>query len=193
MRRGASSPVTGALLGLLLERPGYGYELAQRLNERMGPSWKLTPSSIYPVLERLEADELVRRTVKDMPGRQRQRERIMFHATDAATAAFEEWLARPARKEPIRTELLAKIAVARPADGARLLELLDEYERECRALLADGDGRGGVVDDGRLPWNAMLSDVIESAAGGQLRAELDWVLFARRRIGDYLDGDGTAT
>ena len=66
------------------------------------------------MLERLESDQLVSRTVKDMPGRQRQRERVMYHATDAAEAAFEQWLARPARKEPVRTELLAKIAVARP-------------------------------------------------------------------------------
>jgi DNA-binding PadR family transcriptional regulator len=192
MRRGASSPVTGALLGLLLERPGYGYELAQRLNERMGPSWKLTPSSIYPVLERLEAEQLVRRTVKDMPGRQRQRERVMFHATDAATEAFEEWLARPARKEPIRTELLAKIAVARPEDAKRLLESLDEYERECRAFLkgADEQHDGDSEAAGRRPWSAMLSEVIETAADQQLRAELEWVEFARRRIGDFLTADG---
>lgn len=192
MRRGASSPVTGALLGLLLERPGYGYELAQRLNERMGPSWKLTPSSIYSVLERLEADQLVRRTVKDMPGRQRQRERIMFHATDAAAEAFEEWLARPARKEPIRTELLAKIAVARPGDAARLLESLDEYERECRVFLKGADEQR-VIDaegPGRRPWNALLSEVIETAADQQLRAELEWVEFARRRIGGFLEAGG---
>lgn len=191
MRRGASSPVTGALLGLLLERPGYGYELAQRLNERMGPSWKLTPSSIYSVLERLESEQLVSRTVKDMPGRQRQRERVMFHATDAAAAAFEQWLARPARKEPIRTELLAKIAVARPEDAARLLELLDEYERECRAFLTSGDESGEDAGaTGRRPWTAMLASVIEAAADQQLRAELEWVEFARGRIRDFLAGDG---
>jgi DNA-binding PadR family transcriptional regulator len=189
MRRGASSPVTGALLGLLLERPGYGYELAQRLNERMGPTWKLTPSSIYPVLERLEADDLVRRTVKDMPGRQRQRERVMYHATDAATGAFEEWLARPARKEPIRTELLARIAVARPQDAPRLLQSLDEYERGCLELMPAEDRRQGDGDGtGRRAWNGMLAELIESAASGQLRAELDWIEYARRRIRDFLDG-----
>lgn len=189
MRRGASSPVTGALLGLLLERPGYGYELAQRLNERMGPAWKLTPSSIYPVLERLESEQLVRRTVKDLPSRQRQRERVMFHATDAATDAFEQWLERPARKEPIRTELFAKIAVARPKDAERLLDALEAYELDCRTLLEAGEGRV-VTDAGvpeRRPWNAMLAELIESATGDQLRAELDWIEFARRRIGAFGD------
>jgi DNA-binding PadR family transcriptional regulator len=179
------------LLGLLLERPGYGYELAQRLNERMGPSWKLTPSSIYSVLERLEADQLVRRTVKDMPGRQRQRERVMFHATDAAAEAFEEWLARPARKEPIRTELLAKIAVARPEDAERLLASLDEYERECRVFLRGADQQTADSESApRHAWSALLSDVIETAADQQLRAELEWVEFARSRIRDYRTGGG---
>ncbi|HEY6781031.1 MAG TPA: PadR family transcriptional regulator, partial [Thermoleophilaceae bacterium] len=75
------------------------------MNERLGPAWRLTPSSIYPVLERLESEQLVRRTVKEMAGRQRQRERVMYHPTAAAAEAFERWLDRPARKEPVRTEL----------------------------------------------------------------------------------------
>ena len=184
MRAGASSPVTGVLLGLLLERPGYGYELAQRMNERMGPAWRLTTSSIYPVLERLESDQLVSRTVKDMPGRQRQRERVMYHATDAAEAAFEQWLARPARKEPVRTELLAKIAVARPVDAPRLLAALDEYERDCLGLLETPDA--ATPDEppmGAEPsWLALLGELIKGATDEHLRAELAWIHFARTRI-----------
>jgi DNA-binding PadR family transcriptional regulator len=184
MRAGATSPVTGALLGLLLERPGYGYELAQRMNERMGPAWRLTPSSIYPVLERLESEQLVRRTVKEMSGRQRQRERVMYHATDAAVEAFEQWLARPARKEPVRTELLAKIAVARPEDAERLLRSLDEYERECLELLASADG-DRPNSPGEGSWGSLLSELIHGAAAEHVRAELEWIAFARSRIAAF--------
>jgi DNA-binding PadR family transcriptional regulator len=179
--RGASSPVTGALLGLLLERPGYGYELARRVNERMGPAWKLTTSSIYPLLDRLESEDLIRRVNKELPGRARQRERVMYHATEKAPEAFERWLARPARKEPFRTELLAKIAVARPKDAPLLLEALDDYERECLGLLeTSGDGRHAPPGT----WDGLLADVIETAAEAHLRAELEWVASARRRIGE---------
>lgn len=186
MRAGASSPVTGVLLGLLLERPGYGYELAQRMNERMGPAWRLTTSSIYPVLERLESDGLVRRTVKDMPGRQRQRERVMYHATAAAEAAFEQWLARPARKEPVRTELLAKIAVAREVDVPRLLAALDEYEQDCLALLETADGARPGDGASDSAWPALLSELIQGATGEHLRAELEWLRFARKRISKFV-------
>jgi DNA-binding PadR family transcriptional regulator len=186
MRAGATSPVTGALLGLLLERPGYGYELAQRMNERMGPAWRLTPSSIYPVLERLESEQLVHRTVKEMSGRQRQRERVMYHATDSAVVAFEEWLARPARKEPIRTELLAKIAVARPHDAPRLLAALDEYECDCLAMLQATDADDALDLPAHGTWNALIGEAIQQAAAEQLRAELTWVSSTRIRIAEFL-------
>jgi DNA-binding PadR family transcriptional regulator len=184
MRAGATSPVTGALLGLLLERSGYGYELAQRMNERMGPAWRLTPSSIYPVLERLESEQLVRRTVKEMSGRQRQRERVMYHATDAAADAFEQWIARPARKEPVRTELLAKIAVARPEDASSLLKSLDEYERDCLELLESANGDRPDTA-GEQSWGALLTELIQGAAAEHLRAELEWIRFARSRIAEF--------
>lgn len=180
--RGASSPVTGALLGLLLERPGYGYELGKRLDERMGSAWKLTPSTIYSVLDRLESQEFVRRDVRELTGRPRARERVMYHATDQGAVAFERWLASPERKEPIRTQLLAKIAVARPEHAPMLLAALDDYERDCLAMLAEASEDEEPVGEG---WNALLSRVIEDAACEHLRAELQWVVSTRARIIEY--------
>jgi DNA-binding PadR family transcriptional regulator len=184
MHAGVTSPITGALLGLLLERSGYGYELAQRLSERMGPAWRLTPSSIYPVLERLEAEQLVQRRVKEMPTRQRQRQRVVYHATDAAADAFQQWLARPARKEPIRTELLAKLGVARPEDIGHLLAVIDTYELDCLALLeATAEQRATPSPEGS--WEALLAEVSRLAATQHLQAELDWIRFAREQIREF--------
>lgn len=184
--RGVSSPVTGALLGFLLERPSYGYELAQRINERMGPSWHLATSSIYPVLDRLESERLIRRSVKELPGRARQRERVTYHATTEARQAFEQWMSRPVRKEPIRTELLAKIAVSRPQDAPLLLAALDEYERACLEMLeaAGADERSS----GR--WSTLLVELVDEAADQHLRADLAWVAFARLGIREYLRDAG---
>jgi DNA-binding PadR family transcriptional regulator len=177
--RGASSPVTGALLGLLLERPGYGYELGKRLDERMGSAWKLTPSTIYSVLDRLESQEFVRRDVRELSGRPRARERVMYHPTDQGAHAFERWLASPERKEPIRTQLLAKIAVARPEHAPLLLSALDDYERDCLTMLAAASEE---EIEATGSWNALLATVIEDAACEHLRAELQWVVSTRRRI-----------
>jgi DNA-binding PadR family transcriptional regulator len=162
--RGASSPVTGALLGLLLERPSYGYELAQRMNERLGPAWCLTTSSIYPVLDRLESGELIRRAVKGLPRRVRQRERVMYHATHEARQEFEQWMSRPVRREPIRAELLAKLAVARPQDAPLLLAALDEYERACLMMLE----AASETQRSAGPWDMLLVGLINDAADQHL-------------------------
>ena len=48
-----------AVLGLVIERPGYGYQLAQRLDERFGSSG-FAPSGVYSALDQLTRDDLVR-------------------------------------------------------------------------------------------------------------------------------------
>ena len=40
-----------AVLGLIVERRGYGYDLIRRFNERFGRSWDLNPSTVYASLD----------------------------------------------------------------------------------------------------------------------------------------------
>ena len=47
-----------AVLGLVIERPGYGYQLAQRLQERFG-SCAFAPSGVYSALDQLSREQLV--------------------------------------------------------------------------------------------------------------------------------------
>jgi DNA-binding PadR family transcriptional regulator len=47
------------VLGLLIERRGYGYELVQRLAARLGVAWQLNPSAVYTALDQLEAGGLI--------------------------------------------------------------------------------------------------------------------------------------
>ena len=49
-----SSPLKGALLGLLLQHPGHGYDLALRLHRRLGPAWQIEAKGLYPMLAQLE-------------------------------------------------------------------------------------------------------------------------------------------
>ncbi|HEY6780729.1 MAG TPA: PadR family transcriptional regulator, partial [Thermoleophilaceae bacterium] len=158
------------------------YELGKRLDERMGASWKLTPSTIYSVLDRLESQDFVRRDVRELTGRPRARERVMYHPTDQGAVAFERWLASPERKEPIRTQLLAKIAVARPEHAPVLLAALDDYERDCLVMLAAASEDELLQTD---EWGTLLAKVIEDAACEHLRAELQWVVSTRTRIIEF--------
>ena len=52
--------VKAAILAVLIEQPMHGYEVMQQLESRSGGMWKPSPGSIYPTLQLLEDQGLVR-------------------------------------------------------------------------------------------------------------------------------------
>src|SRR4051794_22557176 len=92
-RRGPGGPrgprarrgdVRSALLVLLAEEPRNGYGLMQAIEERSGGAWRPSPGSVYPTLQQLEDEGLIRTTEADG-----QR---LFELTDAGR---EQVAARP--------------------------------------------------------------------------------------------------
>ena len=179
-RRGRS-PFKGAILGLVIERPGHGYELAHRLNRRLGPGWSITAADVYPVLNRLERAKLVRPVPEPLGPGQRQA-RVIYHPTAAAVEEFERWMRARTTQPPLRNELMVKIAVARASDVPHLLTLLDEAERELLALLATGE------EEPERPagsWRGLVADIERYHALAHWRAELEAIVRARERIAAY--------
>ena len=78
-RRGPRRPffrqVRLALLSLLDDGPGHGYELMKRLEERSGGMYKASAGTVYPVLQQLE-DEGLARCVEE-------EEKKVYHLTEA--------------------------------------------------------------------------------------------------------------
>jgi DNA-binding PadR family transcriptional regulator len=70
--------VRAALLALLAEEPRHGYQLIQELSERTNGLWQPSPGSVYPTLQQLEDEGLVR--AEEADGRR------VFHLTDAGRA-----------------------------------------------------------------------------------------------------------
>ena len=62
MRRG---DIRFALLEALGDGPAHGYELINRLEERSGGAWRPSPGSVYPTLQLLEDEGLVRSEERD--------------------------------------------------------------------------------------------------------------------------------
>jgi DNA-binding PadR family transcriptional regulator len=62
VRRG---DIRTALLAFLLERAGHGYEIMQFLAEKTGGAWRPSAGSIYPALQQLEDEGLVRSGEQD--------------------------------------------------------------------------------------------------------------------------------
>src|ERR1700735_3055843 len=63
MRRGPRAKrgdVRAAALALLAEGPMNGYQIIQEISERSGGVWRPSPGSVYPALQQLEDEGLIR-------------------------------------------------------------------------------------------------------------------------------------
>ena len=142
MRRG---DIRMALLGALVDGPAHGYELIGRLEARSGGLWRPSAGSVYPTLQLLEDEGLVR-------SREDGGKRV-YELTDEGRAAGEKaagqnlWNGsdmgpQVTLRTAIRTLTLAVRQVAMAADQHQLQEvaaiLTDARQRIYRLLAEDG-------------------------------------------------------
>jgi DNA-binding PadR family transcriptional regulator len=175
-----SSPLKGAILGLVLERPGHGYDLGARLRARLGPSWAIDPKRLYRMLDQLERAGLIAGAVESDPENPRL-QRTIYSATGLAPDALRMWLETLAPREPTRVEIQAKVAAAREQDVPQLSQALRQYERECLELLRQSSGPPLPVRS----WMGLVMDIVRDASDAQLRAEIEWAKRTRRRIEEH--------
>jgi len=170
------------LLGLLLERPGHGGDLANRLAARLGETWRVDTNDVYRLLEQLEKTGLA--ISRDEPKRTNlRRTHLVYYPTDETPEALTIWMETLLPREPVRLGLQAKLSVARQQDAPRLLIALKAYERECLVLAQlvspnDGEARS---------WPALCMDSTRDAVYAQLQTEVDWAARTRRRINEFLE------
>lgn len=180
--RGTSTPLRGALLGLLLERPGHGGDLANRLAARLGQTWRVDTNDVYRLLEQLERTGLA--ISREEPRRRgSRRTHLVYHPTAETPHALTLWMETLLPREPVRLGLQAKLSVARPQDAPRLLVALRAYERECLLLArvvtpSEGEARS---------WAGLCMDCTREAVYAQLQTEVDWAARTRRRINEFLE------
>jgi len=58
--RAGRGDVRSAVIALLGEQPMHGYQIIQEIEKRSGGAWKPSPGSVYPTLQQLEDEGLVR-------------------------------------------------------------------------------------------------------------------------------------
>ena len=193
------SAVNWAVLGLVIERPSYGYELFQRLERRYGGVLEPPISQIYAALNALERSELiepvpaaelaaVEAQEASRPSAKRQ-PKVHYRATEGGMCAFREWVAEQMRDDPQHVELLRRIAGAAAAGYDRIgvmRELVDAYERACVAeasslpLAPARTGTSPAVAAGELVERLVLA-----ARRGLLDAHFAWIDDARKEIDAY--------
>ncbi|WP_420120802.1 PadR family transcriptional regulator [Nakamurella sp.] len=63
--RAGRGDVRSAVLALLAEQPMHGYQIIQEIERRSHGAWKPSPGSVYPTLQQLEDEGLVRAAEQD--------------------------------------------------------------------------------------------------------------------------------
>ena len=171
-----------ALLGLLLERPAYPYQLANRLHERLGPAWKVNSGQLYQTIKALEKDGLIERV---HGGSAENEDRHVFQITDGGVDEFERFFCQtPETVRLARRPLLLKITFAGPRLLEKAMGKLDAYERDCAERLAQvARLREELPADGALlRADQLLLRLNLSADVFQLEGELRWARHAREML-----------
>ena len=77
-----------ALLGLLIHRPAYRYQLGERLEERLGPAWSINSGQLYQTIKRLRTEGLIERIDGALED---EDERHVFAITASGVEEFDRW------------------------------------------------------------------------------------------------------
>jgi DNA-binding PadR family transcriptional regulator len=170
-----------ALLGLVIERPSHGYELAQRFRRTYGETLALTHhKDIYRLLDMLHTHELIEETAppeEEKPARNRL-PKPHYRATEGGQGAYEQWLLSELEESRERQRLFARqLAMLEPRAA---LEVIDRYEEEC---LTEAD-ESSPAQTARDVMAERLADQDEQLA---LQARLSWIRYARHELIELAD------
>jgi DNA-binding PadR family transcriptional regulator len=147
--RARRGDVRAALLTLLAEEPRNGYQLMQEIERRSEGVWRPSPGSVYPALQQLEDEGLIRSDESE--GRKQ------FHLTDAgreaAAAAGDEGAPWDAVSDSVDSDVWELFGVARqvgmaifqlaqagtPDQIAQAREVLTNARRALYGILAEDE------------------------------------------------------
>jgi DNA-binding PadR family transcriptional regulator len=179
-RRRTPGALRTAVLAALVEAPGHGYDLTNRLKRRLGPLLPADSRRVYEALEQLEKERLIH------PSEQREalsahRPRRVFSATPSGHELHAAWLGEREQAALTHADVYALVAFSAPEHAPLLLAKLDECEADCIELQQEIDE----VELDRGSWRSRMVNVTRAAVSERLQAELRWIARVRREIEEY--------
>lgn len=168
------SLVNWALLGLVIERPSYAYELAQRFERRYEGVLSLSSiSHVYTALGALRERALV----EEVPGTRGGRQpKPHYRASELGLEQYRNWLVVQLDEERRRQRLSVVQLAALGRHPEQALEVIDRYEQACLGEARDAPLPGVPRSDSAADLTARLLGESDRLAAG---AKLSWVQYAR--------------
>lgn len=184
-----TSQVNWALLGLLLARPGYGYQLMRRFEAAYGDVLQLgSESHVYTALNELSRRGLIEE-VTDAPATQtgtNRQPKVRYRATAAGADAYRERMFEQAGADRRQSQLFVRQLAAMEHEPQVALQILARYEQACLAeARRKPAGSEQLLDrllavesrlamESRLPWveyaRGQFSALAEESKDGPARA-----------------------
>lgn len=173
------SPINWALLGLLIQRASYGYELMQRFERTYGDTLELSsPSQIYTALDSLVRRSLIERIQEPRIEDLLRQPKPHYRVTEEGIGAYEHWLIEQVSTDQRRARLIAQHFATLPSEHA-----LHVLER-CADICLQATGRLPVEDNGHRSEPPEV--LAERLAGEEQRlragAILSWIDYARSEL-----------
>lgn len=142
-----------AVLGMLADEPGSGYDLLKRFERAMANVWPATQSQLYGELGKLEAAGMIRVHAEGPRGRKE------YEITDAGLAELRHWLVEVDPGGPPRSAGLLRVYFlgSVSAEQARgYVAAMGETAAEREKRLADLEGTIDWGDDNQSVYGRLV-------------------------------------
>ncbi len=171
------------VLGLISMEPRSGYGIISAFETDVH-RWSASPGSIYPILKRLEKQDLLDSQLEMV---HETRPRKMYSLTPLAEEVLNDWLRRPPTKREVSVErdiVLRKFLFAENRlSHQEILAWLDDYEQgtdDYEVMLNLGVEAG--IAEGTVHYQ-----LFTEAARLELEMQRNWIQMARHRLKSLAD------
>jgi DNA-binding PadR family transcriptional regulator len=187
--RGANpmqSAVHWALLGLVIERPSYGYELAQRFEHAYAGMLQLSGVSyVYTALDTLQYRSMIEEIRGTRTGRQ---PKPRYRATSEGVRSYQERLIAQMHEDLRRSRLFARQLAAFAQEPEMALDVIERYGQAC--LEEAGETPVPVpAENGASAASGLASRLVAEERRLALEARLPWIDYARREFKALATGE----
>jgi PadR family transcriptional regulator AphA len=168
-----------AVMGLLVDRSGSGYDLMKRFDRSLGNVWAASQSQLYGELNRLASTGRIQVTSEGPRGRKE------YSLTPLGESELREWLATTEGKKPQRHEMLLQVfffgLLSREQAAERLERQAEIASEQHEALVALNES----IDWGDEDDILSVSGRLAMEYGLRLRVmEQQWARWAVDQIAD---------
>jgi len=121
-----------AVLGLLANRPGSGYDIKKRFEQFVGKFWSESYGQIYPIAKELVDEGLATRSNEHTDGRP---DRSVLTITDKGLEELRSWLTKPPDPHKERLEVLLRLMCGTHVTVEDNIRLVQRFRDEWLAHL----------------------------------------------------------